>query len=691
MPNDLSKVSENWLFIELSRFLFKKINQDVEKALIDFCREKQLITIDHHQLHNIHILCKSLAQVAVNQLKTNEWLLTLISQSSGGSRNQEEDDGQQPEESLPSQSQKSEDVDENIQHDDTNNSSSLYEIPTAEQEVSGSHEEKDQTSYSTRFFAVLSNLTLSICPSHPLDLLIDNCAELNEEEKPLFRKWLREIVESRLPLAMDQKLILDTFHKAMRLQNENKAPSHSKVESEKVFTKPLEQKETKRPVGRPRSSSSQPKKKLTIRQRQKLDDEKWMAHLEQLIAWESTHGSLNVPRQAVVEADGISYSLGEWLEGQRILMDQYYKKDTERYEILSNLAERGLWTSAETPNVTDSRPDAPAPAPSIPPEDQEEEPVLDYDTSSHHTLLENIDISATSRLSIIQPCALQPRLSSSNSKVAQKRHGPSARDMTKSSSSDSPPPKISKLNTSAAQLSISSLLSPILVNTSIAQKEMDSNPKRRIIYQLPIKSNQSDHFASDSGSDSDYEPTSVQKKQQMSLASLAAGVKEPSKPMISRQLRKSQGSFQTESSDEDNNNPDSHPASDEKGIRMPRPCAKILKGPNSQTEKNGFVLKSGQHILFRRSSGNGQKSISIGMVANGETTNDRKECEVHWVKSSLPNSFWTSSFTLHSESKLTVDYADILATSIELQHGRLTANSRDCIDDWLTSLSLPFS
>jgi hypothetical protein len=120
------------------------------------------------------------------------------------------------------------------------------------------------------------------------------------------------------------------------------------------------------------SSSSLPtgkKRPLSRKEKQKQEDEIWAEYFDQLVLWESVHSHFNVPLYAVVTSEGREFQLGQWVEAQRLKMDDHYKYDEAKFELLATLAERGLWTSDETTAAVSSssssqQPKAMAAAPS---------------------------------------------------------------------------------------------------------------------------------------------------------------------------------------------------------------------------------------------------------------------------------------------------------------------------------------
>lgn len=86
------------------------------------------------------------------------------------------------------------------------------------------------------------------------------------------------------------------------------------------------------------------RRKLSPSARNRLEDEAWEKYFAQLIHWHEQHGTYNVPFQAKVEDDEHVYLLYEWLRLQHTCMSEYYSFDPAKYQQLSELMEKGLWT-----------------------------------------------------------------------------------------------------------------------------------------------------------------------------------------------------------------------------------------------------------------------------------------------------------------------------------------------------------
>lgn len=103
----------------------------------------------------------------------------------------------------------------------------------------------------------------------------------------------------------------------------------------------------------------------TKKQKRKMEDEEWEMYLFQLLTWEETHNSFDVPSNAVITLDGVVFRLGEWLAKQRLLLNEYFTYDTEKYERLTDLMERGLWTAEDAGAASSSNARAPTPTAAV--------------------------------------------------------------------------------------------------------------------------------------------------------------------------------------------------------------------------------------------------------------------------------------------------------------------------------------
>eukprot|EP00981_Chlorochromonas_danica_P011185 scaffold3788_cov158-Ochromonas_danica.AAC.7 len=550
--------------------------------------------------------------------------------------------------------------------------------------------QSSKSSQRERFFSILSALTLLINRSRSVDEVINGCSELSgEKDKDAFKSWLNDMENSGRPLRVDEKILLDTFRKATRLTEVNeKAPASSQSAPK------LEVNVPPRRRGRPPVSTNT-SSKMSTRQRQKLEYDRWMAHIEQLISWESANGTLSIPQDTVLEVEGESVHIRTWLEGQRKLMDNYYHNDPEKYDILSTMAKRGLWISDEVETSSQGlipvrnstmRTDGGA--------DFSDEIAFEME----HIMDQNAVIAK--RPVAIQHLSSETKSSSSLSSSLVEAHGAQKRSISSSerlprSSGCSPPSKLSKPAEEMAQLP------PCVPNIPSRRLEFakrngasTTSASRKIIYQISMGE-------SDESSSSDFEPHSqiesgpnvekkVEERPVVVLSPIAQAKSSSNSEQWSKKTsRKSQGRTGDNSDDcADSFSPQNSPAAEGKeGLFVPRPSAKTAGGAVSYADS---YLRPGQYIVFRHSLRNGEKALSIGKVANEEVVNGRKEWVIHPMDPSNPISFMDSIFTPSPPKRVHVIFSDIVACSIHFKsEGKLSEDARFRLTQLQKSLSLP--
>lgn len=77
------------------------------------------------------------------------------------------------------------------------------------------------------------------------------------------------------------------------------------------------------------------------------NDTHWWENIDLLARYYEVYGSFSVPTDVIViRGDGSIFHLGIWLQLEREKLPNYYLRDYERYNALTDLMARGLWTES---------------------------------------------------------------------------------------------------------------------------------------------------------------------------------------------------------------------------------------------------------------------------------------------------------------------------------------------------------
>ncbi len=87
-----------------------------------------------------------------------------------------------------------------------------------------------------------------------------------------------------------------------------------------------------------------PNKNTLRKQVKESNDQIWFEHFDLLIQYSIENENCNIPKDYVVNMDGITYRLGEWLEIQRAVFYEVGECDLEKFQLLEELVlNKGLW------------------------------------------------------------------------------------------------------------------------------------------------------------------------------------------------------------------------------------------------------------------------------------------------------------------------------------------------------------
>lgn len=573
----------------------------------------------------------------------------------------------------------------------------LYFTPSMEFENSDHVEDDGEDAeiverWSATYFPILRDIYLRIVPGVCLNTLIDDTKSLPADDRPLFKQWLERINcvdlstlgEKERYLLTDFQRIYPHFKPSIESSKIPVANTPSQPPNMRLSTPPTPaaRKRGRKAVGRKTSKrgssdesaneatkpangasattrAASKKKGLGRRQKKLLEDETWMAYFGQLVEWETQQKSFNVPRNAVVTADGVVYHLGDWLHKQRLLLNDYFERDTEKYEMLTTLAERGLWTMDDDMLESPSQSPATIPSSTI-------RPATSSITAARGVPIARSKPDGSASLPAA-PTAAPPvaPVNSTSSSIASVTSAADEKSSGRSSRSANRHLERKSDGGGAEVLvpvsSRSKSLSSIAPSSSATQL---NRKRRKIVFQRPSRHRNDDSSIDDSDSNSDSDSTYTRSSEgsvkpvptvtpQVRQEDAIAQPKPNARPDARHLARKSFVRRSDESDDESD-------ASPVMFVDQPMASSSIDAWNRNLT---------GQYIAFRHLSSNGEKVLSVGMVTRELLEHGRKEWEVGHMRPAESGSL-EKDFSM-VDTKAIIGYGDLLATNITLDQSEL--------------------